>query len=225
MRQVMSAVATMCLGLAATTLSAAPPEDAALVQSAIGYPAAVIQPALEISKRRVAEAMSIDPNSPLGAVIVFARGLDSTETAAFAESYQLAILRAEAKVYVRTTGATETMSFGAQTLFSLDGPLAERLETLIGRMRGDLMNMARTEEVSEPTQGAGLRAAGLREAGESPDIRLYKVEVVGPASSFDRIEHSGEAAAIFVDGSQARVEQLSQQRANVAHRRAAQPEP
>jgi hypothetical protein len=220
MKRVINAVATMCLGLAATTLGAAPPEDEALVHSAIASQVTddpvEIQRALDIAKRRVADAMRTDPDRQIGGVIVFARGLDSTGTAAFAEFYRFAVLRAEAKVYVRATNVTETMSFGAQSLFLLDEPLAERLEKLIGHQRGVFMAMAHSAEASEPYE-----AAGYREAAYSRDIRFYKVEVVGPASSFDRIERSGETAALFVDSSQALIEQLAAEQANVARRKAA----
>lgn len=217
MKRAVNSVVTMGLALAATILGAAPPEDEALVQSAIGYQdPTILQTGLEMSRRRVADAMSVDPDSPMGAVVVFARGLDSTETATFAESYELAVLRAEAKVYVRATNVTETMSFGSQSLFLLDDPLAERLEKLIGHQRGVFMAMAQNAAASAPNE-----AAGYREAAYSHDIRFYKIEVVGPASSFDRIERSGETAALFVDGSRALVEQLAVERANVARRKAA----
>ena len=219
MKRVMDVVAATCFGLAVTTVGAAPLSDEALVQSAIaaefaGDPA-VLQSRLESSKRRVADAMRRDPEGQVGGVIVFARGLDSKETAVFAESYNLELLRAEAKVAIRATNKTETMSFGAQTLFFLDDPLAERLEKIIGHQRAVFMAMAHTAEASEPSE-----AAGFREAAYSRDIRFYKIEVVGPASSFDRIEQSGETAAVFVDGSQARVEQLAVEKENAARMKA-----
>jgi hypothetical protein len=220
MKTAINVVATTCLGLAAATVGAAPPQDDALVQSAIAAEVrtsdpAAIQSWLEGAMRRLADTMRLDPDRQIGGVIVFARGLDSKETADFAEFYKLAVLRAEAKVAISATHVTETMSFGAQSLFFLDDPLAERLEKLIGHQRGVFMAMAHSMEASEPSQ-----AAGFREAAYSRDIRFYKVEVVGPASSFDRIERSGEAAAVFIDGSQARVEQLAVEQANVERRRA-----
>jgi hypothetical protein len=153
--------------------------------------------------------MRISASEQIGGVIVFATGMDPAQVAKFADSNGLTVTGAEAKVAVRDSAVTETMSFGAQSLFFLDGPLDERLEKLVGRQRGIFMTQANAAQDAE-------EAAAFREAAYSRAIRFYKIEAVGPASSFERIQNGREAAAVFIDETKARVDDLAGQRAKAA---------
>jgi hypothetical protein len=201
----------------ATAVVAAPAPDAALVESAIAAEAraadrVVINERLAEARVRLAEQIKRNPTEQIGGVIVFATGLDSRQVARFVEQYPLEVTRAEAKVAVQDSTVTETMSFGAQSLFFLDGSLDERLEKLVGHQRGEFMAQANAARDAS-------QAAAFREAAYSREIRFYKIEAVGPASSFDRIQKGTEAAALFIDGSKARVEELSAARATAARMR------
>jgi hypothetical protein len=208
----------LVVGLLASAARAAPPHDSALVESALAAEVrtddrAAISRALENSGARLADQLRAKPTELVGGVIVFAAGKAPNEVATFAASHQLEVTRAEAKVWVESSGVTQTMSFGAQTLLFLDGPLEERLDKLVGRQRGMFMAAARAPGATDP--------AGLREAAYSHDIRFYKIEAVAPASSFDRIRRGSDAAGVFIDATRARVDDLAIQRANVARVRAA----
>lgn len=199
------------------SVMAARPTDADLVFSALAAEVttdnqAVINQKVEGSRARLAEKMRGNSAEQVGGVIVFARGLDSKEVAQFSSSYRLEVTRAEAKVAVGDEGRVHTTSFGSQSLLLLDGPLDERLEKLVGRQRGMFLAAAQADDTDE---------AGLREAAYSHDIRFYKVEVVGAASSFDRVAKGSEAAAVFVDQTNARVHQLASEREAMARMRPA----
>ena len=217
--RLLNSVPAIMIGMAFTTsVIGAPKHDAELVQSAIAAEVRTnnqeaIRARLARSRARLTEHANSKPTEQIGGVIVFATGLNSRQVAEFAVSNQLEVMRAEAKVFVEASGVTETMSFGAHTLFLLDGPLDERLEKMVGHQRGVFMADALSPDASDP--------AGLREAAYSRDILFYKIEVVGPAASFDRIQKGTEAAAVFVDETTARVEQLAVQRSDTARMKAA----
>lgn len=203
-----------CIASAALvgSVHAAVPESA-LVASAIASEVrttnqSVISRKLEASRARLNERLRFGANDQIGGVIVFATGQSPKELAAFATAHGLEVTRAEAKVSAVNSEIVQTMSFGADVLFFLDGPLDERLEKLVGRQRGVFMAAARASDSSN--------AETFREAAYSRGILFYKIEAVGSAGSFDGIAKGADAAAILIDETNVRVEGLADQRRNAA---------
>jgi hypothetical protein len=197
---------------------AAPLTDGDLVQSALiaevrTSQESVIRRRLEESRARLAEQLGRDASRLVGGVIVFASGWKSGEVAQFADSHQFEVLRAEAKVAVGDQGIAHTMSLGASSLYLLDGPLDERLDQLLGQQRDMLL------AASQASNGSG--SDHYREAAYSQNIRFYKVEVVGPASPFDRVLKGAEAVAVLIDSGDERVRQLASQRETTMRMRGA----
>jgi hypothetical protein len=204
--------AWLATAAAIAPLRAAPAPDAALVESALiaelhTSDEVAIRQRFAASRDHVAEQMRKDPNELMGGVIVFATGLDSKQLAELAGSNAIEIARAEAKVAVLGGTITETMSFGAMNLLVLDGTLDERLEKLVGHWRAEL--------AADAANSDGAEAAAHREAAYSREIRFYKIEAVGPASSFARMQDRADLAAVLVDGSNKRVTDFAASRAVV----------
>ena len=209
-------LAALAIASIPLALTAAPLSDSDLVQSAVVSEArisdpAVIQRLLDSSRARLTEKIAANPNQVIGGVIVFARGLESKQVAQFVDSHKLDVTGAEAKVSVGDRGIADTMGFGAQSLFFLDGTLDERLDKLVGRQRS--LFMAESQIPDNPN------ATNRREAAYSQNIRFYKIEAVGPALSFDAIQKGTEAAAVFVDQTDERVRNLAVARENAARMR------
>ncbi len=59
-------------------------------------------------------------------------GWNLTRSHRFVHSHKLDVTGAEAKVSVGDRGIADTMGFGAQSLFFLDGTPDERLDKLVG---------------------------------------------------------------------------------------------
>jgi hypothetical protein len=195
---------------------AAPTTEAELVDSAIASATGTSDRSANSapvarSLARLRDQLGRDPRERIGGVIVFASGLDAKQLDQLLSSHQLEPSRVEAKVAVSASAATYTMSFGAQDLYFLDGPFSERLEKLIGRQRAMFMADSQARDASNPT--------GLREAAYSQRIRFYKIEAVGPASSFDTLTKSPDVALVLIDEDKSRVVSLAMSRSTTERMR------
>lgn len=193
-------VSSLALVFVSSVTSGQPASDAAMARSALESAFRTSDPYVldqrvqaagqELSTRVLDSQAST--NTVMG-IVVFTRGVSSSEIENLSNTHEFEIVSAEAKIPIGQSGEVVTMSAGSRDLVLLgDLPLSQQLRFATGALRYRLLQSAM---VSESDLERELLLEGLKD----PDPKYYKVTIVADLRTFGRLRNLDWIAVVVPD--------------------------
>jgi hypothetical protein len=139
------------------------------------------------------------PNDLASASIVFSEPVYSEGLDKLSSEYKLEVARVDIKVPDHVSKTVYTFSIGAADIVRREGPLVNRLNREIGRIRAKFAS--RAEKAIDPEEKARLDAIAL---GPMP---FYRAEVIGSLADLLGSSSAKHVRVVLVDEGSSRIEE------------------
>jgi hypothetical protein len=154
-----------------------------------------------------------EPASASEAAILLARGLDAAGVAAIVTRAKGTPIEVELKAPIGDTGRVLTMWAFQPAFEQFGGTLTQRLDYILAVQRAKLLQRASAPGADPAT------AERYRQVAQSPNLRFYRVKVLGTPGELRTLLKETDVAATFVTNDPERIDQATLQKARLEQSR------